>query len=92
MRIRLTKHAVADLEGVSAFIAQDNPRAAAHTVLRVLEAIEGLVQLPNIGRPGRVAGTRELVVSGTPFVAIYKVRSNTVWVLRVLHGAQRWPD
>jgi toxin ParE1/3/4 len=50
------------------------------------------VRLPNIGRPGRVPGTRELVVSGTPFVTVYRVESNVLWVLRVLHGARRWPD
>lgn len=73
-------------------MARDNPGAAINTVLRVLEAVEGLAEHPNIGRPGRVPGTRELVVSGTPYIAIYRVRTNTVWVLRVLHGARRWPD
>jgi toxin ParE1/3/4 len=61
-------------------------------VLRVLEAIEGLAEFPNVGRPGRVPGTRELVVSGTPFIAVYKVEANILWVARVLHGAQRWPE
>jgi len=74
---------------VAIFIGGDNPAAAVSTVLRVLDAIEGLVKFPNIGRPGRVPGTRELVVSGTPFIAIYRVDSNVLWVLRVLHGARR---
>ena len=43
-------------------------------------------------RPGRVAGTRELVITGTPYVAAYAVTAETIRILRVLHGAQRWPD
>ena len=73
-------------------IAEENPDAAARTVMRVMETIKGLLEFPNIGRPGRVPGTRELVVSRTPFIAVYKVRSNVIWVLRVIHGARRWPD
>ena len=91
MRIRLTKPAERDLESVEEYIRQDNPAAAIKTVLRVLEAVECLEQFPNIGRPGRVTGTRELVVGGTLFLAIYKVKENVIWVLRVLHAARKWP-
>jgi len=91
LQIRLTPSATHDLDAIEAYIAEDNPKAAVRTVLRVLEAIEGLAEFPNVGRPGRVPGTRELVVSGTPFIAVYKVEANILWVARVLHGAQRWP-
>ena len=91
MRIRLTSHAQTDLESTEAFIRQDSPSAAVRTVLRVLEGAEGLGELPNLGRPGRVLGTRELVVSGTPFIVVYAVRQNIIWVLRVLHAASKWP-
>lgn len=92
MKIRLTVHAERDLEAIHVFISQDNPDAAVSTVLRVLDAIEGLAQFPNIGRPGRVPGTRELVVNRTPFIVPYKVANNLVWVLRVLHASTRWPE
>ena len=92
MQIRLTPSATADLEAIEAYIAEDNPTAAVQTVLRVLEAIEGLAEFPNVGRPGRVFGTRELVIGGTPFIAVYRVEANTLWVARVLHGARRWPE
>lgn len=92
MIVRLTRAAEADLESLASFISQENPAAAATTVLRVLDAVDALVEFPNIGRPGRVPGTRELVVSRTPFIAVYRVEANVLWVLRVLHGAQRWPD
>ncbi len=91
MRIRLTEPAIRDLDSIEEYIGKDSPRAAAKMVLRVLEAIEGLRQFPHIGRPGRVSGTRELVVSRTPYVAVYAVRDDALWVLRVLHGAQKWP-
>lgn len=58
---------------------------------RVREAVELLQEHPNLGRPGRLAGTKELVISGTPFVAVYRVRKGEVQILRLLHHAQRWP-
>jgi toxin ParE1/3/4 len=76
---------------VEEYIEKDNPPAAINTVLRVLDAIETLLEYPNIGRAGRVPSTRELVVNQTPFIVIYKVANNIIWVLRVLHGSQRWP-
>ncbi len=91
MKIRLTKSAVGDLDSVESYIAGDDPGAAARTVLRIIEAAEGLEAFPNLGRPGRISGTRELVVGGDPYIAVYRVRQNVVWVLRVLHAARRWP-
>ena len=92
MKIRLTSHAVRDLEAVDDYIRRENPEAAVKTVLRVLDAIEALVEFPNVGRPGRVPGTRELVVSRTPFIVPYRVARNEIWVLRVLHASRCWPD
>ena len=53
--------------------------------------IEALATFPNRGRPGRVEGTRELVFTGLPFVAVYRVTDDVLEVIRILHGAQRWP-
>lgn len=91
MKIRITKPAVDDLQEVEKYIRQDNPSAAARTVLRVLEAIEYLATFPTIGRTGRVSETRELVVSGTPFIVMYQLRRSTIFILRVLHAARKWP-
>ena len=90
--IRITKPAVDDLQEVENYIRQDNPSAAARTVLRVLEAIEYLATFPTIGRTGRVPETRELVVSGTPFIVMYQLRQSTIFILRVLHAARKWPE
>lgn len=91
MRVTLTRSAECDLEEIEAYIAADNPSAALDTVLRVLDSIEHLGAHPVMGRAGRIAGTREWVVPGTPFIAAYRIRENVVEVLRVLHGARKWP-
>ncbi len=60
--------------------------------MAILTAVEHLAELPNLGRPGRVSGTRELVVPGTPYVIPYRLRSDRLEVIAVFHGRQRWPN
>ena len=91
MELRWTPAALDDLDAAAEFVAADNPDAAAEMADRVLDATEGLLRYPNLGRAGRVRGTRELVVSGTPFVVVYRVRLDEIQVLRVLHHSRRWP-
>jgi toxin ParE1/3/4 len=74
------------------YIAQDRPDAAMSMVKRIQAAVSKLAPQPALGRPGRVTGTRELVVAGTPYIIPYRVRENTVEILRVFHGARRWPE
>jgi toxin ParE1/3/4 len=92
MRIEWTEPAIRDLAAARAYIAQDNPPAADRQIQRVLAAVAGLLRFPEIGRPGRRAGTREMVVNRTPYIVAYRVRDSAVEVLRILHGRQRWPD
>lgn len=91
MIVRYTRQALADLDAARDYIALDNPRAAAALATRLREAIDGLRQFPERGRPGRVPGTRELVVPRTPFVVPYRLASREIHVLAVLHGARAWP-
>lgn len=91
MKIHLAKPSEQDLEEVEAYISLDNPAAALRTVARVLEAIEYLPQFPNMGRVGRIVDTRELIISGTPFIVIYQIRRSDIYVLRILHTARKWP-
>lgn len=92
MRVKWLRTALANLNAEAEYIAQDNPEAAARIVTVIQRAVENLKHFPAMGRPGRVMGTRELVITGTPYVVPYRVRNNAVEVLRVFHGARRWPN
>ena len=91
LTVRWLKAALRDLDAQAAFIAADTPRAAREMVRRVRDAVERLSDHPELGRPGRVPGTRELVVPATPYVIPYRVRDGGVELLRLFHGAQRRP-
>ena len=80
-----------DLADIAGYISQDNPEAARRIVRRLWTAVKSLAEQPEMGRPGRVHGTRELVVSDTPFVVPYRVVGSEIEILRVLHGARNWP-
>jgi toxin ParE1/3/4 len=85
--------AIADLAALRAYIEQDNPTAAQRIALRIIHNVENLLpNSPEMGRPGRVPGTRELVIPRTPFIVPYRLVGNTIQILRVFHGARRWPD
>lgn len=87
-----TRRALADIEAIFAFVAADNPRLAERLTIEIEARIITLAEHPGIGRPGRVDGTREFVVSGTPYILPYRVRDGRVEILAVLHAARDWPD
>jgi addiction module RelE/StbE family toxin len=80
------------LEEIGRWIAEDDPAATRRVVQRIRDAAHKLTEAPGIGRAGRVPGTRELVVSPTPYIVPYRVRGDVIEIITVLHGAQRWPD
>lgn len=93
MHIVWSLDAIRDLVELRAHIAKDNPRAAALMVQRIVDLVEQLLPTqPAMGRPGRVAGTRELVIARTPYLVPYRVVGTRIEVIRVYHGARRWPD
>jgi plasmid stabilization system protein ParE len=93
MNVEWTETALRHIWAARTFIARDNPGAARAVSGRIIRQVEALtVFSPSIGRPGRVAGTRELVVTKTPYIVMYSVSGETVYVLAVLHQAQRWPE
>ncbi len=67
------------------------PERASHLVRRLYEPPGTLLTFPNRGRPGKKEGTRELVMSPLPYIIVYAVRGDAVFVVRILHGAQQWP-
>lgn len=91
MEVRWTAPAVADLVALRAYLGERNRTAAKQVARRILTAIRKLRRFPALGHPGRVPGTRELVVTGTPYVIPYRVIGDRIELLRVLHGARRWP-
>ena len=92
MRLRWLRRALRNLDEEAEYIARDDPHAAARTVERIASSVEKLATYPASGRPGRVPGTRELVVTGTPYIVPYRVRGDTVEILREFHGARKWPE
>lgn len=91
MTVVWSPRAVGHLADLRAYIAQDNPAAAGRVAETILVAVERLVEFPNLGRPGRVTGTRELVIPGTAYVIPYRLRGDRLEIVAVFHGRQRWP-
>ena len=93
MKIKWAPEALRDLAELHAYIAREDPGAADAVVRRILSLVESqLPAMPHLGRPGRVAGTRELVASGTPFIVPYRIRAGQIEIARVYHAARRWPS
>ena len=92
MRLRWTRQAFADVQAAHDFIAEDNPDAAEAVKAKIEQAVEVLRKFPEVGRHGRVPGTRELVIMGTSYLVAYAVDKNEVHVLAVLHGNRKWPE
>ncbi len=89
MIIVWSPRAIGHVAHLRSYIARDNPKAANRIAAALLGAVERLAELPNLGRPGRVAGTRELVVPGTPYVIPYRLRGGRLEVMAVFHGRQK---
>jgi toxin ParE1/3/4 len=92
MQLEWSRFARADREAIFDYIEADSPRAALAVDDRIRQQVEELMKLPEIGRPGRIDGTRELIIQRTPYIAVYRIAGKTIRILRVLHGAQMWPQ
>lgn len=92
MIVEWLDESIQDLKALRQYIAQDNPMAADRIAKRLVEAVNLLSYHPAMGRPGRVHHTRELIVSGTPYIIPYCVKNNRIEILRVLHGTMQWPE
>jgi toxin ParE1/3/4 len=92
VRLEWLPIALRDRDSQIAYIAERNPWAAIDIGDTIEVAVGRLIDYPHSGRPGRIAGTRELIIGGTPFVIAYRVETGAVVILRLLHGAQQWPS
>lgn len=89
MKIVWSRRALAHLSALRDYIAEDNPQAAEAIAERILEFVQMLAQQPRLGRHGRIEGTREFVVPGTPYLVPYRVSNGSLQILAVFHGRQR---
>jgi toxin ParE1/3/4 len=92
MKLEWSAAARSDRKRIYDYIDARNPRAAIAVDERIREALSRLLQFPMSGRIGRVEGTRELIIDRTPYIAAYQLIGKNVRILRLLHGAQEWPD
>lgn len=92
MVITWRRAALNDLEAIQEFIAQDNPDAAVRIRTAIRAAVERLAVYPDLGRAGRVEGTRELIFPGTPYIAVYRVIGGQLRILSIIHSSRQWPQ
>jgi toxin ParE1/3/4 len=90
MRIRWTPAAAADLQTIHDYLTEHEPHLARSTVTELRQGIRKLKQFPNIGRPGRETGTRELLHKRLPHIVAYRVKEDAVEILHIWHPAQDW--
>lgn len=90
MKLRWTRPALADLIEAQDYIAQENPDAARVVAQRVWDAAKTLRDHPALGRVCHIAGTRERVVTRTPYLIVYRLQSGVIEILRIWHGRRDW--
>lgn len=88
MRIRWTHAAATDLESINTHLRDHHPKYQHQTIRKLYDSISSLKSFPHRGRPGREEGTRETLFLPLPYIAVYRIRHDTIEVLRIYHAAQ----
>jgi toxin ParE1/3/4 len=91
MDLRWTEDAAADVERIADYLFEHLPVRAADLVTKIFNVPGDLLIFPNRGRPGKMPGTRELVLTPLPYLVVYRIEGESIQILRILHGAQKWP-
>ena len=91
MKIIWLDCAIDDLRALRRYIAKDNHTAALRIAKKIVDSVDVLSEQPGIGRQGRISHTRELIITATPYIVPYRVKSHKLEVLRVLHASMQWP-
>ena len=91
MKLRFSEPAIQSLTAIRDYIAKDSPASAARVASAILESALRLKQFPQSGRPGRLKGTRELVVPGLPYIIPYRIVNDVILILSVIHTSRKWP-
>jgi plasmid stabilization system protein ParE len=92
MLVRWTQKALDNLEDAVEYIAADNPSVASGVAQKIWDTAQLLVDQPGMGRPGRVSGTRELIITGLPYILPYIEKEGFVFILRVVPTSMKWPQ
>lgn len=91
MHLRWSEEAADDLERITNYLFEETPRHAPELVRAIYSAPAALLPFPHRGRSGKKEGTRELVLTSLPFIVVYRIAGDAIHILRILHGAQKWP-
>jgi len=91
MKVVWSRRAIRHFIQLREYIEKDSEQNAAHVAQRILKAVHLVQSHPEMGRPGRVVGTRELVISDTPYIIPYRVRRDRLELIAVFHSRQKWP-
>jgi addiction module RelE/StbE family toxin len=91
MQLRWSEEAADDLERITNYLFEETPQHAPELVRAIYNTPAALLQFPHRGRPGKMKGTRELVLAPLPYIVVYRIAGDAMHILRILHGAQNWP-
>jgi addiction module RelE/StbE family toxin len=91
MQVKWLRTAAKNLEDETNYLEEENPKVAKEFFVKVISTVNQLAKFPELGRVGRVFGTRELVIIGYPYIVPYRVNNNKIEVLRVFHTSRQWP-
>lgn len=91
MQLRWSDEAADDLERITNYLFEETPHHAPELVRAIYSAPAALSHFPHRGRPGKKEGTRELVLTPLPYIVVYRIAADAIHILRILHGAQKWP-
>jgi len=92
MQIAWTQQADEDIDQIFVYLLQFNPKTASRTISDIQSSVLNLQRFPEIGKNGRVTGTREMTIPNIPYTVIYRVFEATVEIISVIHQARQWPD
>ncbi len=92
MKIKWLKIALMDLDDIMIFISKDNPKIANRIVNIIWDSVKILKNSPELGKPGRVLNTRELIITGLPYIIPYRVKNNQIEILRIIHSSRNYPE
>ena len=91
MKLKWLRKALENIDAQATYISQENPKYASQFVSKIFDAVKHLETFPRMGRAGKIEGTYELVVTGLPYVIVYRIRNEDIEILRVLHTSRKWP-